>query len=83
MAINDKNEILSKVVAIVAETLKIDKKTIESKSTFEVLGADSLDRLEIVMKFEEVFSIDITDEQAAQITSIKEAADAIHAARSA
>ncbi|MEX0940600.1 MAG: acyl carrier protein [Candidatus Babeliales bacterium] len=74
----EKNDTASKVITIVAETLNIEKDTISPESTFEGLGADSLDRLEIIMKLEETFGIDITDEQEANINSIQQAIDAIH-----
>jgi acyl carrier protein len=78
----DKNDTKNKILSIVAETLNIDKQTIKPDQTFEALGADSLDRLEIIMKIEDTFGIDITDEQEAQIKSIQEAIDAVHTARS-
>ena len=78
----EKNDTQEKVVSIVADVLKIEKNTIKPESSFENLGADSLDRLEIIMKIEEAFGVDISDEQEAKITSISEAIDAIHDLRS-
>ena len=77
----EKNDTQEKVVAIIAETLTIEKDTIKPDSTFEGLGADSLDRLDIIMKIEEAFGIDISDEQEAEITSISKAVEAIHSLR--
>ncbi len=77
----EKNDTVGKVITIVAETLNIEKETITSEETFENLGADSLDRLEIIMKLEETFGVDISDEQEAKIKSIEQAIEAIHAVR--
>ncbi|MCX6638165.1 MAG: acyl carrier protein, partial [Acidobacteria bacterium] len=43
------------------------------------LGADSLDIVELVMAFEEAFEIDIPDEDAEKITTVKDAVDYIEA----
>ncbi len=77
----EKNDTIGKVITIVAETLSIEKDTITPEETFENLGADSLDRLEIIMKLEETFGVDISDEQEAKIKSIEQAIEAIHAVR--
>ena len=41
------------------------------------LGADSLDIVELVMAFEEAFDIDIPDEDAEKIATVKDAIDYI------
>ena len=43
------------------------------------LGADSLDIVELVMAFEEAFELDIPDEDAEKITTVKDAVDYIDA----
>ncbi|NLD18972.1 MAG: acyl carrier protein [Clostridiales bacterium] len=48
-----------KIVAIVAEHLDCDPKTITRESTFEKLGIDSLDAVELVMKLEEELDIQL------------------------
>lgn len=77
----NKHETYNKVVTIIAEILNISPDDIKPTSSFEQLGADSLDRLEIVMKLEEVFGIDISDDQEATIKSVQDAADTLHAMR--
>ncbi len=77
----EKNDTHEKVIGIIAETLKMDKESVKPETTFEGLGADSLDRLEIIMKIEETFGVDISDEQEAKIDSINNAVEAIHALR--
>jgi len=70
-----------KVVAIIAEKLSIPTENISTTSTFKDLGADSLDIVEIIMNFEEIFGIEIKDEDAEKIHSVGQAVDLIHAAR--
>ena len=71
-----------KVVAIIAEKLSIPKENITAEATFKDLGADSLDIVEIIMSFEEIFGIEIKDEDAEKIKTIGQAVDLIHASRS-
>lgn len=75
MAAFDRSETLTKVIDIVAQKLKIDKATIQGNSTLQDLGADSLDMVEIVMKLEEVFGIEIKDEDAENLTNVNEVVD--------
>jgi acyl carrier protein len=77
----DSKETSAKVIGIVAEILNTDSATIKADSTFESLGADSLDMLEIIMKLEEAFGIEISDDQAAQIKTVGEAVDNIQKIR--
>ncbi|HSP46832.1 MAG TPA: acyl carrier protein [Clostridiaceae bacterium] len=53
-----------KVKAIMADKLSISEDEITMDSTFEDLGADSLDIVELVMALEEEFDIEISDETA-------------------
>lgn len=77
----DAQDTFTKVAAIVAAIIKIDQSTITVDSTFDSLGADSLDMLEIIMKLEETFGIEISDEQAEQIKTVGQAVDAIQKIR--
>jgi acyl carrier protein len=71
-----------KVVAIIAEKLSIPQENITIEATFKDLGADSLDIVEIIMSFEEIFGIEIKDEDAEKIKTIGQAVDLINASRS-
>lgn len=82
MATFDKNEIQKKVIDIVVDTLKAEPGSVMLETTFESLGADSIDRLEMVMKFEETFGIDISDDDAAKIASVGQAVEAIQTGKS-
>ncbi len=67
-----------RVKKIVVEHLGVeaDKVTVES-SFIDDLGADSLDIVELVMAFEEEFDIEIPDDAAEKIATIKDAIDFI------
>ena len=70
------SEVLDKVVEIVCNQLTVNKDDVTSDSSFvEDLGADSLDTVELVMAFEEEFGLEIPDDEAENITTIKSAVD--------
>ncbi len=73
-----RTEIFEKVKSIVIENLKVDEaKVMENSSFIDDLGADSLDTVELVMEFEEVFGCEIPDDAAEKILTIKDAIDYI------
>ena len=72
------SDIQEKVKKIVVEHLGVEKdKVVDSASFVDDLGADSLDTVELVMAFEEEFNIEIPDEIAENITTIKDAIEHI------
>ena len=72
------DEVKSKVKKIVADHLGVDEEKVTEEASFiDDLGADSLDTVELVMAFEEEFSIEIPDEIAEKITTIKDAIEHI------
>jgi len=65
-----------RVKDIVAEQLGIDLEEVHADSAIiDDLGADSLDIVELVMALEEEFDMDIPDEDAQKIITVKDAAD--------
>jgi acyl carrier protein len=67
-----------KVKQIIVEQLGVDENQVDNTASFvDDLGADSLDIVELVMAFEEAFDLDIPDEDAEKITTVKEAIDYI------
>ena len=67
-----------KVKKIVGEQLGVDEEEITPDASFvEDLGADSLDTVELVMAFEEEFSIEIPDEDAEKIITVQNSVDYI------
>ena len=68
------SDISERVISIVMEHLGVEKvKVTENSSFIDDLGADSLDTVELVMAFEEEFSIEIPDDAAEGITTVKDA----------
>lgn len=61
---------LEKVKEIVAEGLGVEVAELTAETTFESLGADSLDLMEMVMSFEEAFEVEIDTESVADLTTI-------------
>lgn len=73
------SEVLEKVRKVVAEQLSIDLDQVtESASFTNDLGADSLDTVELVMALEEEFGVEIPDEDAEKIVTVKDAVDYIN-----
>ena len=67
-----------KVKKIVVEHLGVEAdKVTEEASFIDDLGADSLDIVELVMAFEEEFGVEIPDDAAEKITTVKDAIDYI------
>ncbi len=63
-----------KVKKIIAEKLSVDMDEVVPDAAFvDDLGADSLDLVELIMSMEEEFDIDISDEDAEQIATVKDA----------
>ena len=64
-------DIKAKVVELVVEGLGVEESKVTDTAHFiNDLGADSLDTVELVMKFEEEFDIEIPDEDAEKITTV-------------
>ena len=68
------------VKAIVAEQLGVKQEQVTNDASFvDDLGADSLDTVELVMAFEEEFSIEIPDDAAEKIQTVGDAINFINA----
>ncbi len=67
-----------RVKQIIVEQFGVDEGQVDNNASFvDDLGADSLDIVELVMAFEEAFDIDIPDEDAEKIATVKDAIDYI------
>jgi acyl carrier protein len=65
-------EILVDVLGVKGEDIKAESKFVDD------LGADSLDLVELIMAFEDKFGINISDEDAEKIVTVKDALDYIN-----
>ncbi|HXF43403.1 MAG TPA: acyl carrier protein [Pyrinomonadaceae bacterium] len=68
------SEIQEKIKQIIVEELGVDEAEVTENARFiEDLGADSLDIVELIMRFEEEFNIEIPDEEAEKIQCVRDA----------
>ncbi|MFP4416349.1 MAG: acyl carrier protein [Chitinivibrionales bacterium] len=64
----------AKIKQIIAEKLGVSEDKITPQSSFiDDLGADSLDQVELIMAFEDEFDVEIPDEDAEKMKSVKDA----------
>ena len=69
-------EVLAKLKDIVTDRLNVEEEQIKPEASFvEDLGADSLDIVELIMAFEEEFNVEIPDEIAEKIRTVKDAVE--------
>jgi acyl carrier protein len=69
-----------KVKSIIVDQLGVNESEVTGSASFvDDLGADSLDTIELVMAFEEAFGIEIPDEDAEKIKTVKNAIDYVEA----
>ncbi len=77
------SDITERVTKIVVDHLGVDEsKVTENASFIDDLGADSLDTVELVMAFEEEFGIEIPDDAAEKILTVKDAIEFIQSNQS-
>ena len=73
-----------KVKQIIVEQLGVDEGEVTSSASFvDDLGADSLDTVELVMAFEEAFGVEIPEDAAEKISTVKDAIDYIEKQKAA
>ena len=71
---------LDKIKSIVVDQLGVDEDQVTEDASFvDDLGADSLDTVELIMAFEEEFDIEIPDEDAQKIKTVKDVMEYIEA----
>ncbi|MCH5285556.1 MAG: acyl carrier protein [Akkermansiaceae bacterium] len=65
------DNIESQVIDVIVEQLGVDREKVTPDAKFiDDLGADSLDTVELVMTFEEKFSVEVPDEDAEKLKSV-------------
>jgi acyl carrier protein len=78
------SEIADKVKKIVAESLGLDESSVALEASFiDDLGTDSLDTIELVIALEEAFSVEIPEDTAEKIRTVKDAIDCIETQKAA
>ncbi|MFO8165757.1 MAG: acyl carrier protein [Thermodesulfobacteriota bacterium] len=67
-----------RITKIICDQLEVDEKDVVPEASFvDDLGADSLDQVELIMAMEEEFGISISDEEAENIATVKNAIEYI------
>lgn len=69
--------IQDRVLKVIATSKRIPLENVQPDSSFESLGIDSLDRLNILFDLESEFDIEIDDEQAKQVKTIHQMIEGI------
>jgi acyl carrier protein len=78
------SEIADKVKKIVVEHLGVEESKVTPEASFiDDLGADSLDTVELVMAFEEAFGVEIPEDAAEKISTVKDAIEYIEKQKAA
>jgi len=74
------SDVATKVKAIIIDKLGVDEAEVTDSASFtNDLGADSLDTVELIMEFEKEFDIQIPDDKAENIATVKDAISFIEA----
>ena len=66
-----------RVIKVIAKTQRIPVETVSIDSTFEELKIDSLDGINLIFALESEFNVDIPDEEARTIRSVRQMAEGI------
>lgn len=75
----DDDNVAQRVTDVIAEWLGVaDFEVTPEKRLVEDLGADSLDRIEILMELESEFDIEIDDRYAELVTTVQQAIDIVN-----
>ncbi len=69
-----------KLKKVIADKLSVDlEEVVENASFVDDLGADSLDLVELIMSMEEEFDVEIPDDDAEKMVTVKDAIEYLHA----
>lgn len=71
------DELTEKVLTVIASVKRIPRENVSLDSSFEQLGIDSLDGMNILFELENEFDINIPDEQSRQIHNVREMVEGV------
>jgi acyl carrier protein len=71
------DELTKKVLTVIADTQRIPREKVTIDSSFEELGIDSMDGVNILFALENEFNITIPDDAAKQIRTIRQMAEGV------
>ena len=71
------DDLIERITAVIAKTQHIEPETVTIDSTFEELKIDSLDGINLLFALESEFDVDIPDDAARQIKSVRQMAEGI------
>ena len=74
---NPSEDVVSRVIDTIAKTQKIPPETVTLDKTFEELKIDSLDGIHILFALESEFKVEVPDDAARQILSVRAAVEGI------
>jgi acyl carrier protein len=70
-------DLQARVIKVIAKTQRIPLETVSIDSTFEELKIDSLDGINLIFALESEFNVDIPDEDARAIRTVRQMAEGI------
>ena len=71
------DSLAEKIIAIIASVKRLPVERVSLESSFEELGLDSLDAMNILFELEQEFSISIPDRQARAIRTVRDAVEGV------
>ncbi len=70
-------ELTRRVIGVIAKTHRVSPETITPETTFQELGMDSLDAVNVLFALEEEFNVNIPDEDAREIRTVRQVIEGI------
>jgi acyl carrier protein len=72
------SDVTERVLRIIADNQRKDVSLVTTESSFEELGIDSMDAVNIVFALENEFNINVPDEEMKNIRSVRDIVDGVH-----
>ncbi|MCS6951393.1 MAG: acyl carrier protein [Bryobacterales bacterium] len=70
-------ELAQRVIGVIAKARRVPPETITPETTFQELGLDSLDAVNVLFALEEEFNVSIPDEDAREIRTVRQVIEGI------